>query len=89
LEIGGEVSGHLCAFARNRGDEAVVVAVPRLVYQLYKGGPTAEWGATEIAVPPRAEWEDVFTGRKVTGDKVRAAELLADFPVAVLAGQPG
>jgi hypothetical protein len=48
LEVEGDRSGHLCAFARNRGDVSLIVAVPRLVYTLYRGGTTADWGAAEI-----------------------------------------
>jgi (1->4)-alpha-D-glucan 1-alpha-D-glucosylmutase len=90
LEVEGEANGHLCAFARNRSGEAVVVAVPRLVHQLYQGGQTAHWGATEITLPEHGGWQDVFTGRRVYGrDRVRASELLADFPVSVLIAEPG
>ena len=37
LEVVGERSQHLCAFARNYGGLSLVVAVPRLVYQLHRG----------------------------------------------------
>jgi (1->4)-alpha-D-glucan 1-alpha-D-glucosylmutase len=85
LETEGEASSHLCAFARNHGDETIVVAVPRLVHQLYRGGQAAEWGGTEIALPLRELWEDVFTGRKmVARERIPAAELLAEFPISVL-----
>jgi (1->4)-alpha-D-glucan 1-alpha-D-glucosylmutase len=87
IEVEGERSTHICAFARNRGDETIVVAVPRLVRQLYGIGQTADWGATEIIVSPRGGWQDVLTGRKMNGrDRIRASELLGDFPVSVLFG---
>ena len=87
IEVEGERSTHICAFARNRGDETIVVAVPRLVHQLYGSGQTADWGATEIIVSPREGWQDVLTGRKMNGrDRIRASELLGDFPVSVLFG---
>jgi len=87
IEVEGERSTHICAFARNRGDETIVVAVPRLVRQLYGSGQTADWGATEIIVSPRGGWQDVLTGRKMSGrDRIRASELLGDFPVSVLFG---
>jgi (1->4)-alpha-D-glucan 1-alpha-D-glucosylmutase len=90
LGVEGERSGHLCAFARNRGGDTVVVAVPRLIYQLYQPGQRADWGTTEIGLPSRRGWQDVFTGRTLDGqDCVRAAELLADFPVCVLIGASG
>jgi (1->4)-alpha-D-glucan 1-alpha-D-glucosylmutase len=87
LEVEGRRSAHLCAFARQRNGEAVVAVVPRLVYQLYQGGRNADWGATEISLPPRRAWRDVFADRMVHGyDRIRASELLADFPVCVLVG---
>jgi (1->4)-alpha-D-glucan 1-alpha-D-glucosylmutase len=91
LEVDGEQSNHLCAFARNYAGEAVVSAVPRLVHQLYCGAAgNADWGTTEICLPPQREWQNVFTGYRVNGrDRVRAADLFADFPVCVLfAGPP-
>ena len=88
LEIVGERSAHICAFARNREDETVVVAVPRLTHQLYGGSQAADWGETEIIMPTRGGWQDVFTGRDMGGrERIRACELLADFPVSVLIGR--
>jgi (1->4)-alpha-D-glucan 1-alpha-D-glucosylmutase len=85
LECDGERSGHLCAFARRHGDCAVVVAVPRLVYHLYRDGGTPDWGRTEIALPSATGWADWLTGRRLDdGDRVPAARLFADFPVSVL-----
>jgi malto-oligosyltrehalose synthase len=90
LEAEGEASDHLCAFARKRDDETMIVAVPRLVHRLYQGGPTAHWGCTEITPPPHGRWRNIFTGGRLEGqDPVRISELLADFPVCVLSGEPG
>jgi (1->4)-alpha-D-glucan 1-alpha-D-glucosylmutase len=90
LEVDGERSNHLCAFARNYAGEAVVCAVPRLVHQLYRGAAgNPDWGTTEICVPPQREWQNVFTGCRIHGqDRVRAADLFADFPVCVLVAGP-
>src|SRR6516165_6466006 len=77
-------ASHICAFARARGEAQIMVIVPRLVYRLYDGSFSAKWGATKIALPP-GDWRDVFTGRWQDGDRsVSVAQLLADFPVAVL-----
>jgi len=90
LDAEGEASDYLCAFVRKRGDEALVVAVPRLVHRLYQGGPAAHWGRTEITPPLLGRWRNVFTGSGLEGqDRVRVSELLADFPVCVLSGEPG
>jgi (1->4)-alpha-D-glucan 1-alpha-D-glucosylmutase len=87
LEVEGERSGNICAFARNHGGETVVVAVPRLVHYLHQGGCCADWGTTEVSLPPGGAWQDLFTGGRVEGrDRVRASELLADFAVCVLVG---
>jgi (1->4)-alpha-D-glucan 1-alpha-D-glucosylmutase len=89
LEVEGERSSHLCAFARNLDGEVVVVAVPRLVHHLYRGGCCADWGMTEITLPSGREWRDVFSGRTITGqERVRASDLLANFAVCVLVGRP-
>jgi (1->4)-alpha-D-glucan 1-alpha-D-glucosylmutase len=89
LEVEGRRSGHLCAFARNRDGASLIVAVPRLVYALYHGGPTPDWGATEIVLPGDRAWRDVFTGRSlVLQERVRVSDLLREFPVCVLFGEP-
>ena len=85
LEVGGERRDCVCAFARNHGGEAIAVAVPRLVHQLYPDGHRADWRDTEISLPPRRGWQDVFTGHRVDGEaRLPASELLAAFPVCVL-----
>jgi (1->4)-alpha-D-glucan 1-alpha-D-glucosylmutase len=89
LEVEGDRSGHLCAFARNRGDVSLIVAVPRLVHALYRGGTTADWGAAEIVLPGHGAWRDLFTGRcLVLQERVRVSDLLAEFPVCVLFCEP-
>jgi (1->4)-alpha-D-glucan 1-alpha-D-glucosylmutase len=90
VEAAGERSVHLCAFARCHRGLCLVVAVPRLVYQLYRGGEAADWGAAEIGLPPEGAWRDVFTGRWIEArERVTATELFADFPVSVLIGETG
>ena len=86
LEVEGECGNHLCAFIRSRGDQALAVAVPRLVGRLYLSG-TAEWGSTTLRLPTGV-WRDVFTGRTHEG-VVPVSRLLDDFPVAVLEGGNG
>ena len=88
VEAVGERSGHLCAFARSHRGSSLVVAVPRLVHQLHRGGESADWGAAEILLPPYGAWRDVFTGRQIDRRRrVGAAALFADFPVSVLIGE--
>jgi (1->4)-alpha-D-glucan 1-alpha-D-glucosylmutase len=88
LEIGeGRNSDRICAFARRHGGLALVVAVPRLTYGLSRDAEPADFGVTEIALLPAESWRDVFTERILPGyERIPAAELFRDFPVAVLIG---
>ena len=84
IEPEEDSADHICAFARARGEEEIIVIVPRLVYRLYDGGCSAKWGVTKIGLPP-GRWRDVFTRRWQDGGRsVLVGQLLADFPVAVL-----
>ncbi|HVC56422.1 MAG TPA: malto-oligosyltrehalose synthase [Stellaceae bacterium] len=88
LEVEGAGSDHLCAFIRSWEAHALLIAVPRLVYRLYRDG-TPNWGAARLALPAGA-WRDAFTGRRVDGDlAVPVSGLLADFPVAALMRENG
>lgn len=71
----GEKADHVVAFVRGGG--ALTVA-PRLVIGL--GG---EWGETSVTVPD-GDWRNVFTGTSVRAGRVRIADLLTRFPVALL-----
>jgi (1->4)-alpha-D-glucan 1-alpha-D-glucosylmutase len=92
LSASGEKREHVCAFARARGPEAVLVAVPRLVYKLTAGEPrfpTGEvWGDTELPAPDTIKLRDVFTGMEIqpgARGTLLCRELFAHFPVALLA----
>ena len=88
LEVGeGRNADRLCAFSRRGEDLALVVAVPRLTWGLFRDGGPAEWGVTDIALPSADSWRHVLTGASLAGgERLRAAELFRDFPVAVLIG---
>ncbi|HVB34167.1 MAG TPA: malto-oligosyltrehalose synthase [Patescibacteria group bacterium] len=102
LYVGGKKSGHLCAFARRKGNAWAIVAVPLFTTGLVETGriPLGRqtWGASAILLPddgPR-EWHNAFTGETI---RVRSAgrkkwlplkALLARLPVALLeAGSAG
>jgi len=61
-----------------RREADVMAIVPRWSHE------TEGWGETSIAVP-EGRWVNCMTGMEVTGGKVRLDELLAEFPVALLA----
>jgi len=82
---GGRGDDHLCAFARQRDDITLVVAVPRLVGRLYQGGEGANWGGTTLPLPIAGPWHDILGGRCYgESRRVPASELFAEFPVAAL-----
>ena len=90
IEAAGGQSAHLCAFIRSHQGISLIVVVPRLVHQLYRGGAVADWGAAQIVLPSGGAWQDTFTGRRIDGhDRVAIADLFADFPVSVLIGETG
>ncbi|HEV7995030.1 MAG TPA: malto-oligosyltrehalose synthase [Stellaceae bacterium] len=90
VEVVGDRSAHLCAFARSHDRMWLLVAVPRLVHQLHQENEAADWGSTEIVLPREARWRDVLTGRTLDGrERVFAGVLFADFPVSVLAAEIG
>ncbi len=86
LEIEGEKSSHLCAFARSWEDLSLVVMVPRLVQRLYRDGMPVDWGSTRVVLPSApGSWRDVFADRSLELlERPHATEILADFPVGVL-----
>jgi (1->4)-alpha-D-glucan 1-alpha-D-glucosylmutase len=77
LQATGAKARHALGFVRG----PLLVVVPRLVAQL-----GADWGDTELELP-RGAWTSVLTGETRGAGVVRAGELLAAFPVAVLARQ--
>jgi (1->4)-alpha-D-glucan 1-alpha-D-glucosylmutase len=87
-EVFGGAGGYRCLLARgakadhvvafSRADEAVTV-VPRLVIRL--GG---DWGETALDLP-EGRWRNELTGEETGGGTCRVADLLARFPVALLA----
>ncbi len=75
----GPKADHVVAFARGNG--AVTVAV-RLPIKL--GG---DWGETSINLP-EGTWTNEFTDEKLSGGSNRLADLLKQFPVALLSRNP-
>ena len=82
---GGRGDDHLCAFARHYGETMLVIAVPRLVHRLHNGGNGAEWGGAALPLPQSGRWCNTLTGRHYDDcDRIPAAELFAEFPIAAL-----
>jgi (1->4)-alpha-D-glucan 1-alpha-D-glucosylmutase len=90
VEARGERSEHVCAFARRHEADLAVLAVGRWYTSLpphARAAPASfEWGDTTLALPP-GRYRDVLTEATpavAEGEGVRAEELFAGFPVALL-----
>jgi maltooligosyltrehalose synthase len=84
---------HVMAFARVAGDEAAIVAVPRLMARVERDGvlPRAyRWDEMALHLgdlTPRGPYRNRFTGDLVEPDaqgRVFVSDLLGAFPVAML-----
>jgi (1->4)-alpha-D-glucan 1-alpha-D-glucosylmutase len=101
-QVLGAKGAHVFGFSRRQGDQAAIVAVPRLIARLLANGhqaPLGEavWQDTRLRMPginPQQTWRHVFTGEPVRmamedGQPTLAvADLMAQFPVALLMAQP-
>ena len=75
---------NVCAFIRRNEDDAVLVAVPRLVAGLVKPGtlPIGDvWGDASLAVSGKGR--NLFTGEIHEGQGFAIRHLFASFPLAV------
>ncbi|MBA2442733.1 MAG: malto-oligosyltrehalose synthase [Rubrobacter sp.] len=99
LAVEGALAGHLCAFARRRGEEVAVTVAPRLQARFSAGEGSllpdpAVWEGTRIDLSglPGGGYRDVLTGAGVEAETwggrtlIPAGALLGEFPVALLAG---
>jgi (1->4)-alpha-D-glucan 1-alpha-D-glucosylmutase len=86
LHTAGRHADRLLAFARIANGHAAVAVVPRLVTPLLRDGGPIDWADTTVTLPADRLWRDALARRDLgTRDApVAAAELLADFPVALL-----
>ncbi len=80
IEAEGPKAAHVVAFGRGDGCVAVGVRLP-----LKRGG---DWGETTVPLP-EGLWKNELTGDEVRGGRVRMADLLRRFPVALLSRTAG
>ena len=99
LSVRGTKVNHLVAFARSYGTSSVIVAVPRLTASLL--GTTHKfpigadvWGETFVELPSSfggVRYRNIFSSEMHLAESrdgrlfLKASDLLADFPVALLA----
>jgi (1->4)-alpha-D-glucan 1-alpha-D-glucosylmutase len=95
LAATGKRAGHVFAYARHRGNEWVIVVVPRLVSRLstvlrFPIGMRA-WRDTQMHLPSGSpiRWRNVLTGDGVTAHEsgLPMFKVLENFPVGLLASR--
>jgi len=96
IDVFDATRDHICSFARQRGRDWALVAVPRLIMKLLRGErpPLGEetWGYSALVLPEDAPecWLNIFTGEelKVILSERRKllplANALQSFPLAFL-----
>jgi (1->4)-alpha-D-glucan 1-alpha-D-glucosylmutase len=98
LAAEGERANHAFAFARELGDQQIIVIAPRLIDSLLRGDlaapvGSAAWGGTAIRLPDSVggvRYRNLFTGEQISPGTdqepatLALADALAEFPVALL-----
>jgi (1->4)-alpha-D-glucan 1-alpha-D-glucosylmutase len=80
-----DAGSNVVSFVRRHQDDAVLVAVPRLIASLVKPGtfPIGDvWGDASLGVS--GKWRNVFTGENLESPALFIRQLFASFPLAVL-----
>jgi (1->4)-alpha-D-glucan 1-alpha-D-glucosylmutase len=87
----GKRNENLVSFARQTGDETLIVIAPRLVLEDFQEGsvPVADrWTETELLLPEAlqdATYRDIFTGRTFEpSTRLSGSAVFSDHPFAVL-----
>jgi (1->4)-alpha-D-glucan 1-alpha-D-glucosylmutase len=89
LPATGQRADDLCAYARNRnGDKLLVAAVRRG----FAGQALKDWEDTRLPIPEgfrRTAWRELLTGRGISlqAEMLHPAELFEELPVVVLTSQ--
>jgi (1->4)-alpha-D-glucan 1-alpha-D-glucosylmutase len=76
---------NVVAFIRRHGDDAALIAVPRLIANLTKPGrlPIGDiWGTATLTAS--GNWRNAITGDEHGGGEIGLSRLFATFPAAVL-----
>ena len=91
LKVEGKYADSVVAFQRERDGVALLVVVPRLASRVGFPPVGNRWLDTAVTLEPSVsggEWRELFTDRKISldsaGGGLPLAEILAEFPLAVL-----
>jgi (1->4)-alpha-D-glucan 1-alpha-D-glucosylmutase len=80
---------NILAFALRRDSSAVIAVAPRLFSRMMQEGDLAPlgrsaWEASKLRLDRAGVYRNVLTGKRHQGDALELADLLANFPVALL-----
>jgi (1->4)-alpha-D-glucan 1-alpha-D-glucosylmutase len=80
---------NVIAFSLSHGGRTIVAVAPRLFSRLMDGDDLAPlgdkaWGESAIVLDQEAQLQDALTGMVHRGRELRLAQVLKDFPVALL-----
>jgi (1->4)-alpha-D-glucan 1-alpha-D-glucosylmutase len=98
LKVSGEHAAHVCAYARRHGERAIIVVVPLLPVRLLGDNRVLPlgnevWADTMLELPDAlagAGWRNLLSGESHSaGGQLAIGEVLASFPVALLAVSGG
>lgn len=90
LKVKGKYADAIFAFARRKGKEWVIAAIPLNLSRLVKGKIKnifkLDWEDTEIVLPAAApkEWYNLLTGISGKKKKLWIKDVFIDFPMALL-----
>jgi (1->4)-alpha-D-glucan 1-alpha-D-glucosylmutase len=84
LHADGGMEEKICAFSLSDGKDTVIAIAPRLFAGLMKEGELVPgWSDSRLALPD-GRYTNELTSKSVAGGSQRLADLLAEFPVALL-----
>lgn len=91
ITVAGSLKSHIITFARELGEQKIIVIAPRFLTSLIEEGeyPLGEqvWQETRIVLPTGSTqaWHNLITGQQVQGDDTLwIRDILQSFPLAVL-----
>ena len=82
----GEFASSCVAFSRAASGSRLLVVAPRLTARVGFPPVGDKWRDTALELEGR--WKNIFTGAELSGPRLALAEVLEEFPVAVLASLP-
>lgn len=90
LSVKGKYAAHVFAFARRKGPGWLITVIPLNLFKLADGNGeeilSVDWKDTRIILPAGAPvaWDNLLTGNSGKGAPLMVAEVLSDFPLALL-----